>query len=107
MNEVLGLLLWNVSLAALATLFYVAVSRSHVSKSLDRKSQTLVAWLLIGGGMLGLLPTLMLLNLFAGAEVLMALAPPMITIALSAIVVVKVPVPAGRATDDQGEHNAP
>lgn len=107
MNEVLGLLLWNVSLAALATWFYVAVSRSLVSKSLDRKSQLLVAWLLIGGGMLGFLPTLMLLNLFPGAEVLMALVPPMITIAFSAIVVVKAPRPDDRATGDQGERNAP
>lgn len=107
MNEVLGLLLWNVSLAAIATWFSIAVSRSLVPKSRDRKSQLLVAWLLIGGGVLGLLPTLMLLNLFPGAEVLMALAPPMITIAFSAIVVVKGPRPDDRATGDQGERNAP
>ncbi|WP_028602686.1 hypothetical protein [Ottowia thiooxydans] len=83
MNEVLGLVGWQVLLASLAVALWLAArGRGEVSR--DRKGQVLAAWLLLVGAGLGVLPLLMLQGLFVGAEILLALGPALLTFVICA-----------------------
>jgi hypothetical protein len=78
MNDLFGLLAWQVVLALCAVALWLA-TRGRGEASRDRRGQVVAAWLLLAGAGVGVLPLLMLRGLFAGAEILLALAPPLLT----------------------------
>lgn len=81
MNDVLGLLAWQLLIVLLAgALRFAARGSGKVAR--DRKSLVVAAWLLLAGAGVGALPLLMLQSLFAGAEILLALTPPLLTFAI-------------------------
>jgi hypothetical protein len=97
-TELLGLRGWQVLLAALAVALWLA-TRGGVLSSRERKAQILSAWLLLAGAGLGVLPLVMLRKLLVGAEILLALAPPLLTFAICARILAE---PVG-GTPPEGE----
>lgn len=101
MNDVLGLLVWQLLLASLAVALWFA-ARGRGKASRDRKGQVVAAWLLLSGAGLAALPLLMLQGLFAGAEILLALVLPLLTFAICARLLVN-PIRSTFAEGDKSE----
>jgi hypothetical protein len=78
----------------------LASTRGGVQASRERKAQILSAWLLLAGAGLGVLPLVMLRKLLVVAEILLALAPPLLTFAICARILAE-PV-AGTPPEGEG-----
>lgn len=95
MKDFLGLLLWQGLIALMAlTLWFLARGRGEASR--DRRGQVVAAWLLLAGAGLGVVPVLVMQHFFVRGEILMALAPGLLTLVFCALVLLK---PARSAED--------